>query len=81
MEIAIIGAGISGLVAARELYEENELTIFESEKRIGGHTHTVDVETPSGNYAIDTGFIVFNELNYPNFSSLVRELGLSLIHI
>ena len=76
MEIAIIGAGISGLVAARELYEENELTIFESEKRIGGHTHTVDVETPSGNYAIDTGFIVFNELNYPNFSSLVRELSI-----
>ncbi len=76
MEIAIIGAGISGLVAARELYEENELTIFESEERIGGHTHTVDVETRSGSYAIDTGFIVFNELNYPNFSSLVRELGI-----
>ncbi|MDE0739773.1 MAG: FAD-dependent oxidoreductase [Planctomycetota bacterium] len=74
MEIAIIGAGISGLVAARELYEENELTIFESEERIGGHTHTVDVETRSGSYAIDTGFIVFNELNYPNFSSLLREL-------
>ncbi|MCH2364232.1 MAG: FAD-dependent oxidoreductase [Planctomycetes bacterium] len=76
MEIAIIGAGISGLVAARELYEENELTIFESEERIGGHTHTVDVETRSGSYAIDTGFIVFNELNCPNFSSLVRELGI-----
>ncbi|MFP6634049.1 MAG: FAD-dependent oxidoreductase [Planctomycetota bacterium] len=76
MEIAIIGAGISGLVAARELYEENELTIFESEERIGGHTHTVDVETRSGSYAIDTGFIVFNELNCPNFSSLLRELGI-----
>ena len=77
MKIAIIGTGISGLVAARELYQEHQLTIFEAADRIGGHTHTIDVELEDGSYSIDTGFIVFNEDNYPNFSSIIRELGIS----
>ena len=76
MKIAIIGTGISGLVAARELYQEHQLTIFEAADRIGGHTHTIDVELEDGSYSIDTGFIVFNEANYPNFSSIIRELGI-----
>ena len=76
MKIAIIGTGISGLVAARELYQEHQLTIFEAADRIGGHTHTIDVELEDGSYSIDTGFIVFNEASYPNFSTLVRELGI-----
>ena len=77
MKIAIIGTGISGLVAARELYEENELTILEAAGRIGGHTHTVDVELDEATYSIDTGFIVFNEANYPNFSAILKELGIA----
>ena len=77
MKIAIIGTGISGLVAARELYEENELTILEAANRIGGHTHTIDVELENATYAIDTGFIVFNEANYPNFSAILKELGIA----
>ncbi len=76
MKIAIIGTGISGLVAARELYQEHQLTIFEAAERIGGHTHTIDVELEDASYAIDTGFIVFNEANYPNFSSIIDELGI-----
>jgi len=75
MKVAVVGTGIAGLVAARELQREHELTVFEAGDWIGGHTHTVDVETEAGPLAIDTGFIVFNERTYPNYCSLLRELG------
>ncbi len=75
MRIAIVGTGIAGMVAARKLYEEHELTVYESADWIGGHTHTVEVPTPDGALAVDTGFIVFNERTYPNFCALLRELG------
>ncbi len=74
MRIAIIGSGIAGLVSAYVLSKQHKVTVFEADHRIGGHTHTV--KTPSGEW-VDTGFIVFNYENYPNFSGLLRELGVT----
>jgi predicted NAD/FAD-binding protein len=75
MRIAIIGSGISGLVAAWMLHDVHEVTIFEANDYIGGHTHTIDVKTESGDYEIDTGFIVFNEATYPNFCKILTRIG------
>lgn len=75
MDIAIIGTGISGLVTARLLAPEHRLTIFEADDRIGGHTHTVDVELGGRPFAVDTGFIVYNDWTYPNFIRLLGQLG------
>ncbi|HKK71422.1 MAG TPA: FAD-dependent oxidoreductase [Candidatus Krumholzibacteria bacterium] len=75
MRIAIVGAGISGLVCAHLLHRDHEVTVFEAADHIGGHTNTVDVEDPTGTVPVDTGFIVFNEVNYPNFVRLLEELG------
>jgi predicted NAD/FAD-binding protein len=75
MKIAVIGTGISGNVAAHRLCREHEITVFEADNRIGGHTNTVDVEYNGLNYSIDTGFIVFNNRTYPNFIALLDELG------
>jgi predicted NAD/FAD-binding protein len=78
MKIAIIGTGISGLVAAHHLHRNHEITVYEAADRIGGHTHTVTVPEPGGHeQAIDTGFIVFNDRNYPNFEALLGELGVA----
>ncbi len=74
MKVAIIGSGISGSVAAHHLHRRCDLTVFEADSRIGGHTHTVQVEHAGQSWAIDTGFIVYNEPNYPHFSRLLREL-------
>ena len=75
MRIAIVGAGISGLVAAYHLADEHELTVFEANDYIGGHTNTVPVDDAVGRVYVDTGFIVFNPSNYPNFSALLDVLG------
>ncbi|WP_088332130.1 FAD-dependent oxidoreductase [Lacimicrobium sp. SS2-24] len=72
--IAIIGSGISGLVCGHLLHKEHDITLFEAEDYIGGHTHTVDVELDGREYAIDTGFIVFNDWTYPNFIQLMDKL-------
>lgn len=74
MKIAIIGSGISGLTAAHHLHRRHEITLFEADQRIGGHTHTVTFDLDGRSYAIDTGFIVFNETNYPNFVHLLDDL-------
>lgn len=74
MRIAIIGSGIAGLTAAHNLYRDHEITVFEADDHIGGHAHTVDVELQGREYAIDTGFIVFNDRTYPNFMRLLDEL-------
>jgi uncharacterized protein len=77
MRIAIVGTGISGLVCAHLLHAEHELVVFEANDYAGGHANTVDVETEQGRYALDTGFIVFNDRNYPNFQRLLAELGVA----
>src|ERR1700753_139279 len=78
MKIAIVGTGVSGLVAAHHLHREHEITVYEAAARIGGHTHTVTVPDRGGDpVAIDTGFIVFNDRNYPRFEALLAELGVA----
>lgn len=75
MKIAIIGAGISGLTAAYLLNRKHDITLYEAADRIGGHTATVDVTHKGRDYAIDTGFIVFNDWTYPNFKELLKQLN------
>lgn len=75
MKIAVIGSGISGLGAAHYLARRHEVVLFEQDRRAGGHTNTVTVDTPRGPLAIDTGFIVCNPVNYPNFYPFLDELG------
>ena len=77
MRIAIVGSGISGLAAAHRLHREHEIVVFEAAGRLGGHSHTVEVEDELGEQRIDTGFIVFNDRNYPNFEALLAELGVA----
>jgi predicted NAD/FAD-binding protein len=77
MRLAVVGTGISGLVASYLLSREHELTIFEAAGHVGGHTNTLAVERFGRRYAIDTGFIVFNERTYPNFIRLLAELGVA----
>jgi predicted NAD/FAD-binding protein len=74
MKIAIVGTGVSGLVAAHLLHPEHEITVYEAGDRVGGHSHTVEVEGDGESHWIDTGFIVFNDRNYPNFERLLEQL-------
>lgn len=77
MKIAVIGTGIAGMVAAHRLHRDHDITVFEANDYIGGHTRTVDVALDDERYAIDTGFIVFNNWTYPNFVKLLDELGVA----
>ena len=77
MKIAVIGGGIAGNVAAHHLAREHRVTLFEAGSHLGGHTHTHDIERAGRHYAVDTGFIVFNDRTYPNFLKLLRELGVA----
>jgi len=73
--IAVVGTGISGLSCAWLLSQRHEVTVFESESRLGGHSNTVDAPVREGTVPVDTGFIVYNEPAYPNLSALFRHLG------
>ncbi|MDZ7889698.1 MAG: FAD-dependent oxidoreductase [Pseudomonas sp.] len=77
MKIAIIGSGISGLTAAYLLNRQHDISVFEASDWVGGHTHTVDVQVDGRHFAIDTGFIVFNDWTYPNFIELLNQLGVT----
>jgi uncharacterized protein len=73
--IAVVGSGIGGMAAAWYLSSHHRVTLFEAADRLGGHTATVDVELDGRHYAIDTGFIVFNDWTYPHFQRLLARLG------
>ncbi|MBK8283901.1 MAG: FAD-dependent oxidoreductase [Ahniella sp.] len=75
MKIAVIGSGIAGLASAWLLSREHEVTLFESESRLGGHTHTHRVESGGRTWSVDSGFIVMNGAHYPLFSRFLQELG------
>lgn len=77
MKIAVIGTGISGNVAAYTLNQAHDIKVFDANDHVGGHTHTHDVELAGRNYAVDTGFIVYNEATYPNFIGLLDKLGVN----
>lgn len=75
MKIAIIGSGIAGNTLAHHLYKQHDITVFEANNHIGGHTHTHDIELFGKNYSVDTGFIVFNDRTYPNFIEMLNKLN------
>lgn len=77
MKIAIVGSGIAGLTCAYLLNRKHDIQVFEAGDWIGGHTHTVDVQVEGRRYAIDTGFIVFNDWTYPNFIRLLGQVGVA----
>ncbi|MGV3490027.1 MAG: NAD(P)/FAD-dependent oxidoreductase [Devosia sp.] len=75
--IAVIGSGIAGLSAAWLLSKRYDVTLFEADSRLGGHTNTKIVNTDDGPIAVDTGFIVFNNQTYPNLTALLDHLGIA----
>src|SRR3954453_22628763 len=75
MRIAIVGAGISGLAVAHLLHREHDLTVFEAGAYAGGPTKTIRVDTEHATHHVDTGFIVFNDRNYPSFERLLDRIG------
>src|SRR5262249_48252492 len=75
MRVAIVGAGVSGLVVAHLLHHTHDITIFEADDRPGGHVNTIAVETDAARHEVDTGFIVFNDRNYPNFERLLERIN------
>jgi predicted NAD/FAD-binding protein len=77
MKIAIIGSGISGLVAAHRLHSAHEITLFEASSRAGGHTRTSDVRLGGDSFSVDMGFIVYNEQTYPGLVRLFESLGVA----
>src|SRR3954449_6625834 len=77
--VAVIGAGVSGLTAAYLLSRTHDVTVFEADKRLGGHAHTHDVADADGrSLAVDSGFIVHNDVTYPSLSKLFDELGVEV---
>ena len=79
MKIAIIGSGISGLSAALMLSQKHQITIFEIDKRYGGHANTVQINHENTTIDVDTGFIVFNKMNYPNLVGFLKHLNVETI--
>jgi predicted NAD/FAD-binding protein len=77
LDIAVVGSGIAGMAAAWLLAGRHQVTVYEREARIGGHSHTVEVPGPQGPIPVDTGFIVYNEPNYPNLTALFHHLGVA----
>ncbi len=79
MRIAVVGSGIAGLSAAWLLSRQHQVTLFEAESRLGGHTHTVDVALDGQTFPVDTGFLVFNHRTYPELTRLFDTLGVETV--
>ncbi len=77
MRVAIVGTGISGLVCAHLLHRHHDIQVFEANGHVGGHTNTIEFDLDGRDYAVDTGFVVYNEANYPYFRRLLRQLGVA----
>jgi predicted NAD/FAD-binding protein len=77
VRIAIIGSGIAGNVAARELHRDHDITVYEAARHIGGHSHTHELEVEGQEVVVDTGFIVFNRRTYPLFDALLDRLDVA----
>ena len=77
MRVAIVGTGVAGLTAAHLLAPRHQLTVFEQDRRPGGHVRTLRVDLADETHAVDTGFIVYNERCYPGFTRLLRRLGVA----
>lgn len=77
MKIAVIGSGISGISAAWALSKKHQVSLYEKDARLGGHTHTHSLNIEGRDYRIDSGFIVHNAENYPLFSAFLAELGVA----
>lgn len=77
MRIAVIGSGIAGLASAWLLSRGNDVTLYEADDRLGGHTHTHRIELQGRRFEVDTGFIVHNPRHYPLLTSLFEELGVA----
>ena len=77
MRIAVVGGGVAGLVSAYVLGTRHDVTLYEADERLGGHTNTVRVEVDGATHSVDTGFIVYNERTYPGFVELLRHLGVA----
>lgn len=77
LKVAVVGSGISGASAAWALRDVHDVTLYEAEKRPGGHTATVDIDYDGTPLSVDTGFIVYNELNYPNLTALFAHLDVT----
>lgn len=80
LSVAVVGSGVAGLSAAWLLSEKHDVTLFEADPRLGGHANTTEAPGFSGPVPVDTGFIVFNEANYPNFTALLAHLGVPSIY-
>jgi predicted NAD/FAD-binding protein len=78
VRIAIVGGGVSGLVVAHLLHRQHEITLFEAGDYLGGHTNTIHVDRDDGTWDVDTGFIVLNDRNYPNFNRLLRDAHVAI---
>ena len=79
--VAVIGGGIAGLAAAYLLSRRHRVSLFERAPRLGGHTHTVVVDSPDGPVPLDTGFLVHNERTYPNLVRLFDEIGVETLGV
>ena len=78
MKIGVIGSGVSGLVSALTLQEKFEVSLFEKNSKLGGHSNTVTIEQENNKYSVETGFIVLNDKNYPLFTSLLKHLNIGV---
>lgn len=79
LKIAIIGSGVSGLVAAHLLHARHRVSVYEAEDRVGGHVHSIPVRIDGRDYPADVGFVVYNRRTYPEFSALLARLGVETI--